>query len=185
MPTSCCQVELRLAGDERLIEVCNMTPADYAYGFEDLRIRLERIATREGLPADCIADLAAFSSDPVAYGVGTAEPGMEAGPRDLQNLAEPADRPDVAVFGDEGESHIASRAKKAAAFFRMSRSARSRATSFFKAAISDRSARICPFPGNAAAGLRSVPASSGAARSAQHRDHGPPALPQRHGPLPA
>ena len=35
----------------------------------------------------------------------------------------------------------------------MSRSARRRAFSFFKAAISARSARICPFPGKAAAGV--------------------------------
>jgi hypothetical protein len=59
----------------------------------------------------------------------------------------------VAVFGDEGEPNITSRAKKAAAFLRMSRSARRRATSFFRAAISTRSARICQFPGKAAAGV--------------------------------
>lgn len=40
------------------------------------------------------------------------ELGMEARARDLQHLAEPADRPDMAVFGNEGEPHIASRTKK-------------------------------------------------------------------------
>ena len=48
---------------------------------------------------------------------------------------------------------VASRAKKVGVFFRMSRAARSRATSFVKAAIPARPARICPFPGKAVAGV--------------------------------
>ena len=70
-------------------------------------------------------------------GAGRAvEPGVEARTRDFQHLAEPTDRPDMSMSDNEGEPHIASHAKKAAAFLRMSRSARSRTTSFFKAAIS-------------------------------------------------
>lgn len=46
-------------------------------------------------------------------GTGQAvEPGMEAGTRDFQHFAEPTDRPNVAMPGDEGEPHVASRAKK-------------------------------------------------------------------------
>lgn len=97
---------------------------------------------RPGEP--CVMDLASAGR--------AKEPGMEARARDLRRLAEPADGPDMAVFGNGGESHIASRTKKAAAFFRMSRSACSRVTYFFSAAISVRSAWICPFPGNAVAG---------------------------------
>lgn len=81
-------------------------------------------------------------------GAGRAvEPSIEAGTHNIQHVTQLADRPDVAVFGDEGEPHFASRAKKAAAFFKMSRSARRRATFFFSTAISAKSARICPFPG--------------------------------------
>jgi hypothetical protein len=39
---------------------------------------------------------------------------VEARPRDLQHFAQPADGPDMAMLGDEGEPHVASRAKKAA-----------------------------------------------------------------------
>ena len=78
----------------------------------------------------------------LAGGGRAGQPSMEAGPSDIQNLAEPGDRADVTVFGNEGEPHINAREKKAAAFFRISRSARSRAIFFFSAAISARSARI-------------------------------------------
>lgn len=78
------------------------------------------------------------------------EPSEEVQTRDLQRLAEPADRPDVAVFGEK--TNLASPpARKAAAFFRISRSAWSRATSFFKAEILARSAQQ-PVPGKAVAG---------------------------------
>lgn len=74
------------------------------------------------------------------------------------------------------ESVISPRAKKAAAFFRMSGSGRKQTTSSLKIAISARSARNCPLPGKAAAGVRSFPASSGRTRSPSHQ--GPrPALP--------
>lgn len=44
------------------------------------------------------------------------EPRIKAGQLNLKNLAEPDDRPDVAVSCDGGELNIASRVKKAAAF---------------------------------------------------------------------
>lgn len=73
------------------------------------------------------------------------EPSEEVQTRDLQRLAEPADRPDVAVFGEK-TNLTSPPARKAAAFFRMSRSAWSRVTSFFKAEILARSAQL-PVPG--------------------------------------
>jgi 2-methylcitrate dehydratase PrpD len=69
VPTLCCRIELRLASGETLTEICNMTPADYAWSFEDLRERLIRTAGQEGLPADCITDLAAFCTDPERVGI--------------------------------------------------------------------------------------------------------------------
>jgi hypothetical protein len=65
---------------------------------------------------------------------GAGRPGeasMEARARYIQNFAEPADWPDVTMLCNEGEPHIASRAKKAVAFFRKSGSTRRPATSFF------------------------------------------------------
>lgn len=70
VPTLCCRIELRLAGGQTLTEVCNMTAADYAWNMDELQERLTRTAAQESLPADCIADLAAFSRDP--EGKGTA-----------------------------------------------------------------------------------------------------------------
>jgi len=69
VPTLCCRIELRLAGGETFTEICNMTPADYAWSFEELRERLIRTARQEGLPADCITDLAAFCADPERVGI--------------------------------------------------------------------------------------------------------------------
>ena len=115
----------------------------------------------------------------------TVEPEVEAGARDNKDLTQPTDWPDMAVLGDAGEPHIASRAKKAAAFFRMSRSAQRRATSVFSAAISAKSAQSCPFPGTLWQGLQSGPAWSGVARSPPHRGLWPPAPPQLLDPSPA
>lgn len=70
VPTLCCRIELRLAGGGTLSEICDMTPADYAWSFEDLRQRLVRTAGQEALPATCTAELADFCADPV--GKGTA-----------------------------------------------------------------------------------------------------------------
>ena len=128
----------------------------------------------------------------VLAGAGrTVQPGMEARSRHVQHVAQPADEPDVAVFGDEGEPQVASRAKKAAAFFRMSRFARSRAFArllgplaqprsvFLQGRNLGRSAGICPFPGNAVAGV----AASG--RSSNQCQSGPPPRIQRRGTLSA
>src|SRR5262249_6932620 len=49
--------------------------------------------------------------------------GVVAGGRDLQRLAHQADGPLILVGFDEAEGHVASLAKNAAAFFRISRSA--------------------------------------------------------------
>lgn len=47
----------------------------------------------------------------------TAEPGVKSRTGHSQDLAQPADGPDVAVLGDDGEPHITSRAKKSATLF--------------------------------------------------------------------
>src|ERR1044072_5838163 len=57
------------------------------------------------------------------------EPSLKARAGNVQDRAHPGDRPDGSMLGNEREPHSASRAKKAVAFFRMSRSARSRTTS--------------------------------------------------------
>ena len=69
VPTLCCRIELTLADGETLTETCDMTPADYAWSFDDLRDRLTRTAGQEGLPADCIADLSVFCADPAGQGI--------------------------------------------------------------------------------------------------------------------
>ncbi len=80
------------------------------------------------------------------------EPGMEARAGDIQRFAQPRHRPDAPVLRDEGEPHVASLAKKAAAFFRMSRSAFSFATSRGSRSISSCSGFTWPWPGNACDG---------------------------------
>jgi len=69
VPTLCCRIELNLAGGGTLAETCDMTPADYAWSFEDLKERLVRTAGQEGLPAGCIAELANFCTDPEGRGI--------------------------------------------------------------------------------------------------------------------
>jgi len=69
VPTLCCRIELRLEGGAILTEACDMTPADYAWSFDDLRERLEMTAAQEDLPSECIAEVAAFSVDPVRTGI--------------------------------------------------------------------------------------------------------------------
>ncbi len=69
VPTLCCRIELNLAGGGTLTEICDMTPADYAWSFEDLKECLVRTAGQEGLPAGCIAELADFCTDPEGRGV--------------------------------------------------------------------------------------------------------------------
>lgn len=69
VPVLCCRIELQLAGGAILSEVCNMTPADYAWSFGDLQDRLTRTAAQEGLPASCIAGLSTFCRDPEGAGI--------------------------------------------------------------------------------------------------------------------
>jgi len=116
----------------------------------------------------------------VLAGAGrVVEPSLEARTQELQHLAGPTDRPtdrptdtpDTSLPDNEGKPHIASRAKKAAAFFRMSRSARSRTTSFFKAAITAGLARSRE---RRQQEPRSIPVSSAEARSRRYPDHGQP-----------
>lgn len=69
VPTLCCRIELQLAGGGAVVETCDMTPADYAYPFEDLRERLVLTAGQEGLPRACIDRLADFCRAPAEQGV--------------------------------------------------------------------------------------------------------------------
>ena len=69
VPVLCCRIELQLAGGAILSEVCNMTPADYAWSFGELQERLTLTAAQEGLPASCIAGLSTFCRDPEAAGI--------------------------------------------------------------------------------------------------------------------
>src|ERR1700748_1215150 len=80
------------------------------------------------------------------------QPGIEATPRDTERPAQPIRRPDPPVLRNETELHVDSLAKQAAAFFRMSRSAFSLATSRLSRAISACSGFICPWPGKACDG---------------------------------
>ena len=54
----------------------------------------------------CVIDLAEAGR--------AVEPGVQARPRDIQHLTQPADRSDVTMSGDKGEPHITSLAKKSA-----------------------------------------------------------------------
>jgi hypothetical protein len=112
------------------------------------------------------------------------QPRVKARAGNLQNRAHPADWPDMAMLSYEGEPHVASLAKNAAAFFRMSRHSQGKqstglfscpahtlslATSFFRAAISaiwhaaghclETPLRVPPLPheSNAAAHSRQYP----------------------------
>src|SRR5262249_39808671 len=80
---------------------------------------------------------------------GAAPPGVVAGGRDLQRFAEQAHGPPALVLVDEAEGHVASLAKNAAAFFRMSRSASSRLFSARRRASSCSWAERLPWPGKA------------------------------------
>lgn len=67
--TLCCRIELDLADGGELVEVCDMTPADYVYPYEDLRHRLEQTAAQEGLAPGLVRDLANFCVDPCGTGI--------------------------------------------------------------------------------------------------------------------
>src|ERR1700694_2502766 len=89
---------------------------------------------------------------PAAPTARSCQPGIEPTPRDTERPAQPPRRPDPPVLRDEGELHVDSFAKYAAAFFRTSRSAFSLITSRLSCAISSCSGFICPWPGNACCG---------------------------------
>src|SRR6185437_203039 len=83
-------------------------------------------------------------------GTGRAvAPGIVAGRGDLQRLAEQTHRPLLAVLLDKAEGHSASVAKNAAAFFKMSRSARSRLFSARRRRFSSSKGESLPQPGKA------------------------------------
>lgn len=64
VPTLCCRITIRLNDGDVIDDFCNMTAADYAYGFDELRERLIRTNGQENVPADCVDGLAAFASAP-------------------------------------------------------------------------------------------------------------------------
>src|SRR5205085_12454248 len=87
---------------------------------------------------------------PLLAGAGGAvAPGVVASGRNVERVAQHADRPLALVFVDEAEGHIASRAKSAVAFFRMSRSARSRRFSARRRRNSSSKGGSLPWPGKA------------------------------------
>src|SRR5206468_10361545 len=77
----------------------------------------------------------------------TLHPGVEAAGRDAEDATEPSDRVVGLLRGDEPEPahRVVSLAKKAAAFFRISRPSRSTRTSLPSRASSSRSAVVNPF----------------------------------------
>src|ERR1700690_1536767 len=86
---------------------------------------------------------------PSTFTLGPAHPLVEPSPRHRQCLAHLLRLPGTAVLRDERESHCGSLAKKAMAFFKMSRSALVRANSLRRRASSASSGFIWPRPGKA------------------------------------
>ena len=80
--------------------------------FIDLPGAIGAIAGLEA-PIDRLHELCVMSR---ALAEWPSEPRVETGSGDTQNPAHPADRPDMPMLRNEGESHVASRAKYAAAF---------------------------------------------------------------------
>src|SRR5262249_59311672 len=80
---------------------------------------------------------------------GSLPPGVVAGGRDAQRVAQEAHGPLVAVLFDEAKGHITSRAKSAVAFFRMAHSARRRLFSARRRRSSSSMAGGLPWPGKA------------------------------------
>lgn len=66
------------------------------------------------------------------------EPSMEAGTRYLKSIAHPTDRPDMPVLHDEGELHVDSLAKNAAAFLRNTH------FHFDRSGLQNKAERFCP-----------------------------------------
>src|SRR5437867_722086 len=84
---------------------------------------------------------------------GALPPGVVAGGGNLQRFTEQADGPPVLVLVDEAVRHVASLAKNAAAFFRMSRSASSRLFSARRRWTSSSKGERLPWPGKACSPL--------------------------------
>lgn len=68
VPTLCCRIVARLDDGETLDELCEMTAADYAYEFDELRRRLIATNAQEGVPASCVDALARFAAAPAETG---------------------------------------------------------------------------------------------------------------------
>jgi len=64
IPVLSCRILVTLDDDTPVNFLCTMTPADYAYDFEDMTRRLKVLATGEDLDPNAIDTLAAFCADP-------------------------------------------------------------------------------------------------------------------------
>lgn len=104
------------------------------------------------------------------------EPGMKAASRDTERSAHPCHRPDPSVLRDEGEPHIESFAKQAAASYFECRAPPS--TWLLRDGV-ERSPAARASSGRArgmrAPAKRQTPSHICAARSRAHPDHAPPA----------
>src|SRR5262249_51286487 len=89
----------------------------------------------------------------LAGAAGALPPGVGAGGGNGPRFTEQTDRPPVLVLVDEAEGHVASLAKNAAAFFRMSRSASRRLFSARRRRSSSSTAEGLPWPGKACSPL--------------------------------
>src|SRR5262249_28018886 len=99
-------------------------------------------------------DFHAESVVPLLLGAaGALPPGVVAGGRDLQRRAKQPDGPAVHVRVDEAVGHVASLAKNAVAFFRMSRSASSRLFAARRRWTSSSRGESWPLPGKAGSPL--------------------------------
>ena len=70
VPTLCCRILVHLDDGEVIDEICNMSAADYAYRFEEMRDRLIRTNAQENVSAGCVDALARFAADPTKAGLG-------------------------------------------------------------------------------------------------------------------
>ncbi len=64
IPVLSCWIEAVLESGEHVADRCKMTPADYAYGLEELTDRLRATTAQEGLPPDCIDRIAEYCVAP-------------------------------------------------------------------------------------------------------------------------
>src|SRR5262249_11060048 len=126
--------------------------ADLAVGVQ-LGVHARAAVTGLDLAVDG-PDLDHQAVTPLLASAGRAPPpGVVAGGGDLQRVAEQAHGPSAFVFLNGAEGHVSSRAKNAAAFFRMSRSARSRWFSARRRRFSSSKGESLPWPGKACSPL--------------------------------